>query len=185
MFPSQPIKASEEDESYSFPVRPRAVNPRVYVGGTFDLFHPGHVELLRKCRDLAGPRGRVFAVLNTDDFVERYKGRRPIMSLEERRAVVRSCRYVDRTFINVGDEDSTWAIDLINPDVIVHGDDWTGEGYLSQLGLTVQYLEENHIELIYLPYTEGISSTAIIARVHQAGPPEIKIVEELVIPDAI
>ena len=47
----------------------------VYTGGTFDLLHAGHVKFLRRCAEF----GRVVVALNTDEFVEQYKGRKPIM----------------------------------------------------------------------------------------------------------
>lgn len=133
---------------------------RVYVGGTFDLFHAGHVELLRKASEL----GDVWVSLNTDEFAERYK-RRPILTLEERRAVVRACEHVAHCIINVGGENSWPAISIASPRYIVHGDDWTGESFLQQLGVAPEWLEKRGIELVYLPYTEGISSTEIERRV--------------------
>jgi len=48
----------------------------IYTGGTFDLFHAGHVEFLRRCSDL----GRVLVSLNTDEFIEEYKGKPPVIS---------------------------------------------------------------------------------------------------------
>ncbi len=52
--------------------------------GTFDLFHLGHLKLLKRCRDFAGEHGVVTVGLNTDEFITRYKGKPPVMSYEER-----------------------------------------------------------------------------------------------------
>ena len=51
----------------------------VYTGGTFDLFHSGHVNLLKRCKEIAGPDGIVVASLNTDDFIWQFKNKKPIV----------------------------------------------------------------------------------------------------------
>lgn len=132
----------------------------VYVGGVFDLFHPGHVNLLLRANIL----GDVTVALNTDEFTERYKGRRPVMSLEERRSVVAACKYVERVIVNHGDEDSTKAILAVRPTYIVHGDDWVGAGLRDQMGLTDEFLAANEISLVYFPYTGGVSTGQIVDR---------------------
>lgn len=131
----------------------------VYIGGTFDLFHIGHVKLLYT----AWLYGDVVVALNTDDFAERYK-RRPIMSLDERRAVLQSCRYVEHVDVNEGGEDSSAAILRWKPFYIVHGDDWKGEALLKQLGISEAFLAEHAIQMLYLPYTADISTSGVIER---------------------
>lgn len=135
------------------------MNVRCYVGGTFDLFHPGHVELLKRCNRL----GEVWVSLNTDEFAARYK-RPTIMTLEERTVMLGACRYVTQVVVNEGDEDSKPAILGVRPRYIVHGTDWQGFDLMRQMGLTVDFLKEHGIGLVYQPYTEGISSSDIIKR---------------------
>lgn len=86
------------------------------------------------------------------------------MSLNERLEVVRACRYVDRVVVNWGDEDSRVIIRLVKPTLIVHGDDWTGEALMKQMGLTYDFLDEWGIEMFHLPYTSGISTSEIVKR---------------------
>src|SRR3972149_4541437 len=116
---------------------------RVYVGGTFDLFHPGHVRLLKYAKNLARDEclvnppcsvcsSYVIVVVNTDEFVKRYKGQYPVMSLGERVECLLSCRFVDEVWTNERDEDSRYMIERVGPEVILHGDDRTGKGYLEQ-----------------------------------------------------
>jgi glycerol-3-phosphate cytidylyltransferase len=136
---------------------------RVYTGGTFDLFHRGHVNLLKECYDIANG-GQVIVSLNPDEFIEAYKGRPPVMPYDERAAVLEACRYVDKVIPNVGGRDSRPAIERAKPDIIVVGDDWQGRDYLSQLGVTKEWLESFDIKVRYVPYTKGISSTEIRAR---------------------
>lgn len=132
----------------------------VYTGGTFDLFHSGHAAFLKRCADF----GRVVVSLNSDEFIELYKGRPPVMSYAERKAVLESCRWVDEVVENVGAHDSTIAIDLVKPDLIVIGSDWAKRNYYSQMCFTQEWLDERGIGLCYIPYTQGISSTNIKTR---------------------
>ena len=132
----------------------------IYTGGTFDLFHAGHVELLRRCAEL----GSVVVSLNTDEFIETYKGRKPVISYEERAKVLDACRYVDRVVPNIGGNDSRLAIDLVKPDLVVIGSDWAQRDYYAQMGFTQEWLDERGIGLAYLPYTKGISTTDIKTR---------------------
>lgn len=133
---------------------------RVYVGGTFDLFHFGHVSLLRR----ASYYGPVWVSLNTDEFAASYK-RRPVLTLSERLLMLSSCVFVDGVVVNRGGADSRPAIEAVCPRYIVHGDDWTGPEYLAQLGVTEEWLAERGIELLYLPYTKSISTSKIIERI--------------------
>lgn len=137
---------------------------RVYTGGTFDLFHAGHVNFLKKCHELAGLSGVVIVSLNTDSFIEQYKGKPPVCNDQERYAVIKSCKYVDQVIWNSGGEDSKPAILFARPDIIAIGSDWAVKDYHKQMGFTQEWLDELEISLIYIPYTKGISSTNIKTR---------------------
>lgn len=126
--------------------------------GTFDLFHNGHRELLDACLELAD-LGPVVVALNRDDFVERYKGRRPLQTYEERRHAV--MEVADLVVCNVGDEDSGVAISVVDPDIIAVGDDWQSKDYLGQLGVTQAWLDERNIEVVYVPRTTGLSTSKL------------------------
>ena len=137
----------------------------VYTGGTFDLFHSGHVAFLRSCKRIAGKDGRVVVSLNTDEFIAAYKGKPPIMSYSERKAVLMACRYVDAVVDNIGGVDSKPAILNVIPDFVVIGDDWAKKDYYAQMQFTQEWLDGNKIQLCYVPYTVGVSSTDIKARI--------------------
>lgn len=137
----------------------------VYTGGTFDLFHSGHVNLLRQCKEIATPDGSVVVSLNTDEFILEYKGKLPVCSYEERAAVLEACRYVDRVIPNVGGADSKVAILQVNPDYIVIGSDWEKRDYYAQMQFSREWLSERDIVLKYVPYTENISTTDLKRRV--------------------
>jgi len=138
---------------------------RVYNGGTYDLLHPGHLYVLRQCRALAG-QGEVVVGLNTDDFVERFKGHRPVQGYLERAEVLAACRYVDRVVPNLGGKDSRPILEVVAPDVIAVGRDWYSPDdalYCAQMGFTSQWLAERHIRLHYLDWLPGYSSTNLRA----------------------
>ena len=133
---------------------------KVYTGGTFDLFHYGHVEFLKNCATL----GDVVVSLNTDEFVTQYKSSPTVMSLPERMRVVESCRYVSSVVVNSGGKDSKPAIESINPDIIAVGDDWKEKDYYSQMGFNQDWLDQRGISIHYIPYTKTISTTQIRER---------------------
>lgn len=141
----------------------------VYTGGTFDLFHSGHIRFLLACRRLAGEGGQVVVALNTDAFIQAYKGKAPIMSFDERKEVLLGCKYVDEVIANFGGADSKPAICSVEPDFVVIGDDWARRDYYAQMQFTQVWLDENEITLVYVPYTKGISTTDLKARI--AGKP--------------
>jgi len=121
----------------------------VLTYGTFDLFHPGHVQLLRRARALGS---KLVVGLSTDEF-NAQKGKRSVMSYADRKAVLESCRYVDAVFA-----EQDWSQKLedarrLGAGVFVMGDDWEGQFDFMQSVCTV----------VYLARTEGISSTQIKA----------------------
>lgn len=138
----------------------------VYTGGTFDLFHSGHVNFLKQCRKIAGDCGFVVVSLNDDEFIKKYKGKSPIYSYEERKKILESCKYVDKVIKNVGGKDSKKSILSVSPDAIIVGSDWAKKDYYKQMNFTQKWLDEKDITLIYIPYTEGISSTLVKEKIN-------------------
>ncbi len=134
--------------------------------GTFDLFHAGHVEFLRKCRVRAGD-GSVVVGLNTDEFAESYK-RRPTIDYAGRETVLRACRYVDAVVPNAQPGGSALTlIGAIAPDVIAATMDYhpsNGKDWFVQIGVPEAWLTRNGIEVFWVPYTDGVSSSTIMAR---------------------
>jgi len=134
---------------------------RIYTGGTFDLFHSGHVNFLQRCHDIAGIAGTVTVSLNTDEFIYEYKKAYPIIDYEQRKRCLEACRYVDFVIPNSGGADSKPAIEECKPDIIAIGSDWARKDYYKQMGFDQDWLDERSISLIYIPYTRFISSTLI------------------------
>ena len=136
----------------------------VYTGGTFDLFHAGHVNFLKRCKEIAGELGSVVVSLNTDEFIKEYKGKPPIVSFSDRMAVLKACKYVDQVIANSGGADSKPTILQVNPNIVAIGSDWAKKDYYKQMQFTQDWLDDKDISLIYIPYTKGISSTEIKTR---------------------
>ena len=95
--------------------------------------------------------------VNTDELVESYKNKRPIVPLEERAEIVRSIKYVDEVIItNTLDKKEIW--DKIRFDEIYIGDDWKGNERWERTGKEMEALGAR---LVYLPYTKDTSSTML------------------------
>ena len=133
---------------------------KVYTGGTFDLLHSGHVSFLKRCSEV----GEVTVALNTEEFIEAYKGKPPIMTFAERRAVLLGLKYVSNVVPNVGGADSRISIDLVSPDFLIIGSDWARKDYYKQMQFDQDWLDKRGIALCYIPYTSGISTTQIKGR---------------------
>jgi glycerol-3-phosphate cytidylyltransferase len=136
------------------------MDKNVYVIGVFDLFHRGHVELLRRAKELGN---KLIVAVNGDELVAKYK-RRPFVSQENRLAVIVACKYVDDAFI-IEEYDNKEALIKYGIDIIVHGDDWVGSSYLEQICVTQEFMDTHHIELVYLPYTKGISTSELVENI--------------------
>ena len=130
----------------------------VFAPGVCDLFHAGHVEFFRRARALGD---RLIAGVPGEATVAAYKPL-PIMTLEERVAVVGACRYVDRVLPDSPARVDVAALDRMGADFAVHGDD-----------ITEQELERSFPGLMaagrmkLVPYTATVSSRQIIERMAQ------------------
>ena len=141
------------------------MSKKIYIGGTFDLFHYGHVNLFKNLKYyLKGEISQVIVAVNSDDFAESYK-RKPVMNQYERLAVVNSCKYVDYGFIMDSYENQPFFIEENSPDYIVMGTDWQQKDYFKQLAVSQEFLDRIGAEIIFMPYTSSISTSKIIDRI--------------------
>lgn len=125
---------------------------RIITFGTFDLFHVGHVNVLRRARTLGD---WLIVGVSSDELNASKKGRRPYFGIDERLAIVGDSRFVDEVFVEESLEQKADYIREYRADVLVMGDDWQGrfDCYASLC------------DVIYLPRTPEISSTGIITSV--------------------
>lgn len=135
----------------------------VYVIGVFDLFHTGHVELLRRAK---AQGDELIVAINGDEMVASYK-RRPYMNEDDRMNVIKACRYVDDAFV-IRQFDNKDIIEKYGINKIIHGDDWKEESYLEQIRVTPEFLKEHDCELVFLPYTKGISTSELIKKIKES-----------------
>jgi len=134
---------------------------RVYTTGVFDILHRGHLNILTQAAAL----GELTVGIMTDQGVEDTKGSRPILSIEERDAQIRSLPFIDEV-IHYTDVDQRANYASVKPDIVVQGDDWL---FSADRSSALNYLRDNGIRLVLLPRTQGISTTEIRRRVARSG----------------
>ena len=129
-----------------------------YTAGVYDLFHIGHLNLLKNAKGMCD----YLVVGVTVDELVAYKGKRPLIPFEDRIEIVRSCKYVDAA-IPQYDMDKLTACKKLGATMLFVGDDWYGTDKWQEYEKT---MSAEGIHIVYFPYTKGISSTKI-ARVLQ------------------
>lgn len=120
---------------------------KVITYGTYDLLHPGHINILRRARELGD---YLYVGLSTDEF-NIIKHKESILPYDARKMILESIVYVDSIIPETCWEQKIDDIITNNIDIFVIGDDWKG---------TFDFLKE-YCKVIYLPRTEGISTTHI------------------------
>lgn len=125
-----------------------------YAPGAFDLFHIGHLNILRRARAHCD---HLVAGVVTDDVLEMTKGCRPVVPLAERLEIVSHIDLVDDVFVETQpDKLLTWQ--QVRFDVIFKGDDWRGTPRGEKLE---RDLATVGVEVVYFPYTVHTSSTLL------------------------
>ncbi len=127
-----------------------------YTTGVFDLFHIGHLNLLKNAKEMCD---YLIVGVSTDEVVESYKKKKPIIPYEERIAIVEAIRYVDRV-VPQTDMDKMRAWEELHFDVMFHGDDWKGSALYDQY---IENFRKVGVEVEFLPHTQGTSSTMLTA----------------------
>lgn len=127
---------------------------RVITFGTFDVFHVGHLSILER----AASFGDCLAVgVSTDELNYSKKGRYPVYPQEERIRIICGLRCVDDAFFEESLEKKAEYIERHKADVLVMGDDWAG-GFDEF---------RNLCEVVYLPRTPSVSTTAVIEKIRR------------------
>jgi len=124
-----------------------------YTTGVFDLFHIGHLKLLKNAKGICD---KLVVGVTVDELVK-YKGKKAMIPYEDRAEIVRSCKYVDAV-IPQEDMDKLTACKKLGASYLFVGDDWYGtekwKNYEKEFA-------ETGIKIMYFPYTKGVSSTQI------------------------
>ena len=125
-----------------------------YTQGTFDMFHIGHLNLIKNAKRHCD---YLVVGVNSDDLVESYKNKRPIIPLDERVEIMRAIKYVDEVIVtNTLDKKEIWEKVRFNE--IYIGDDWKGNERWEKTG---KEMEQLGAKLVFLPYTKDTSSTML------------------------
>ena len=130
----------------------------VYVDMVGDLFHFGHVELLRRAKELGQ---KLIVGVHCDETVMTYK-RKPVLNMKERITVIESCKYVDQIIPNAPLVVTQKYLAENEIDLIVHGDDLTDQDKHLMFGEVLD-------KLVLINYTDGISTTLILHRLNYYG----------------
>ncbi len=131
-----------------------------YTTGVFDLFHIGHLNLLRRAKEQCET---LIVGVSTDELVRAYKHHTPVIAFSERIAIVESIRYVDRV---VAQEtmDKCEAVRRLHAQAVFVGSDWQGSAAWRTYE---RQLRELDCAVVYLPHTDGVSSTALRGQVEK------------------
>jgi phosphoenolpyruvate phosphomutase / 2-hydroxyethylphosphonate cytidylyltransferase len=142
----------------------------VYVGMSADIIHSGHLNILNKASEL----GDVTVGVLTDKAIASYK-RLPYMSYEQRSEIVINLKPVSN-ILSQDSLDYSENLKKIRPDYVVHGDDWKEGIQKNTRQSVIDILQEWGGELVEIPYTDGISSTALNSVVKELGTtPQIRL----------
>ncbi|MDD3305448.1 MAG: glycerol-3-phosphate cytidylyltransferase [Bacilli bacterium] len=122
---------------------------KILTYGTFDLLHVGHINILKRAKELGD---YLVVAVSTDEFNDS-KGKKAYHSYEDRKQIVEAVKYVDLVIPEVNWEQKIDDIKNYDIDIVVMGGDWAGSDKF-------EYLKE-YADVVYLPRTEGISTSLI------------------------
>ena len=125
-----------------------------YTTGVFDLFHIGHLNILKQA---AKNCDYLIVGVTSDETVYKYKKRYPIIPLKERLAIVESIVYTDRVVVQQ-EMDKLRAYELYGFDRLFHGDDWKNSKMYNDIE---KKLRDKGVEMIYFEYTKGTSTSEL------------------------
>lgn len=130
-----------------------------YTTGVFDMFHIGHLNILRNAKNMCD---FLIVGVSTDELVQQYKGRTPIIRFNERLEIVKAIRYVDQAVPQLTmDKMDAWR--ELRFDALFHGSDWKGSDMYNKI---VDDFEKVGVDVVFLPHTSGVSSTLLSDVLH-------------------
>ena len=129
-----------------------------YTTGVFDMFHVGHLNILRRAKEQCE---YLIVGVSTDEVVQTYKHKTPVISFKERKAIVEAIKYVDKVVPQTSmDKMEAWK--ELKFDVLFHGSDWKNSDMYNKLE---NDLKAVGCDVVFLPHTEGVSSTILAQKI--------------------
>lgn len=125
-----------------------------YTTGVFDMFHIGHLNILKRAKEQCD---YLIVGVSTDDVVEQYKHHRPVIPFEQRMEIVAAIKWVDQV-VPQKTMDKMQAWRELHFDVMFHGSEWKGSDLFNKYE---QEFDAVGVKIIYLPHTDGISSSLL------------------------
>ncbi|MFD0829837.1 adenylyltransferase/cytidyltransferase family protein [Neobacillus sp. M.A.Huq-85] len=125
-----------------------------YTTGVFDLFHVGHLNILRKAKEQCD---YLIVGVSTDELVMEYKNKQPVIPHRERMEIVEGIKYVDDV-VQQNNRDKFLAWETLQFNVMFVGDDWKGNALFNEVEKKFSMVG---VDIIYFPYTQGVSSTIV------------------------
>ena len=134
-----------------------------YTTGVFDLFHIGHLNILRRAKELCE---YLIVGVSTDDCVRAYKNKTPVIPLEQRMEIVEAIKYVDKV-VSQTSMDKMEAWKELGFDVLFHGSDWQNSDMYNSI---IEEFKAVGVDVVFLPHTDGISSSFITEKINNKEP---------------
>lgn len=125
-----------------------------YTTGVYDMFHVGHLNILRRAKEQCD---YLIVGVSTDELVRSYKHKTPVIPFAQRCEIVGAIKYVDRVVPQTS-MDKMKAYGELHFDVLFHGSDWKGTDMYNAI---VEEFSRIGVDVVFLPHTDGISSTLI------------------------
>lgn len=125
-----------------------------YTTGVFDMFHVGHLAILRRAKEQCD---YLIVGVSSDELVEEYKKKTPVICLEDRMEIVGAIRYVDQVVVQENmDKYTAW--EKYHYNVLFHGDDWKNTDMYKK---EEKKLSNVGVDVVFLPHTPGVSTTIL------------------------
>lgn len=125
-----------------------------FTSGVFDMFHIGHLNILQRAKEHCD---YLIVGVSTDEVVQSYKNKLPVIPYDQRAAIVSAIRFVDEVIPQTTmDKLEMWKIKPFS--VMFHGNEWKGTPLYNKYE---EEFEKVGVKIVYLPHTDGISSTML------------------------
>jgi len=131
-----------------------------YTTGVFDVFHVGHLNILEHAKEQCD---YLIVGVSTDELVETYKHKTPVIPFEDRMRIVSAIRVVDRVVPQTSmDKREAW--ESLHYDVMFHGDDWKNTAMYNE---EIRKLGEVGVDVVFLKHTPGVSTSELLAKIRE------------------